>query len=613
MKQRIKIFLAVWAAILLVMAVAHPIWMAVEPQYTWGDLADVPAVVWYGLAMDLSMSAYIVSPVLLLIVASIWVVRPWMAKALRIYLWVEASLIAVGYVLDAVLYPYWGFRLDVTPWFYFVTSPSSAMASLPWYAEVGVVALMAVLALAIGLWMRIVVRRFGLPTQPCSPLRRRIWMTVVWLMVCGVMIIPIRGGITVSTMSPARAFFSEDMRLNHAAINPLFSFLYSFSHTDDLGSQFRYMDTKEASAEVDALFHRPAVHTDSVAPAYGLSLKVARPDVYIVILESFSAELMPSLGGRAVAVNLDSIARTGALWTRFYAESFRTDRALTTILGGYPAQPSTSLLRYINKFDKIPTLSTVLAANGYRTAYYYGGDINFTNLRAYLRATSYARLVCDKSFPVGERLSKWGVHDGPVFDRALSDIAARTGSTPTLTVIQTSSSHEPFEVPFGRFPQDKRLNAFSYADACLGRFVRRLRDSGAWERALVVIVPDHWGAWPQGLEDRMRRHHVPLVMTGGALAGTPVTVDKIGSQSGIATTILRLMGIRDALPFGRDLLDTGTAGFGYVSEPSWFGLVTERGLSVVSTDTGATLQGDSADVHAAKALVQSIYTDLSKR
>ena len=111
----------------------------------------------------------------------------------------------------------------------------------------------------------------------------------------------------------------------------------------------------------------------------------------------------------------------------------------------------------------------------------------------------------------------------------------------------------------------------------------------------------------------MRRHHVPLVMTGGALAGTPVTVDKIGSQSGIATTILRLMGIRDALPFGRDLLDTGTAGFGYVSEPSWFGLVTERGLSVVSTDTGATLQGDSADVHAAKALVQSIYTDLSKR
>ena len=92
-----------------------------------------------------------------------------------------------------------------------------------------------------------------------------------------------------------------------------------------------------------------------------------------------------------------------------------------------------------------------------------------------------------------------------------------------------------------------------------------------------------------------------------------MVVDKIGSQSAIATTILHLMGIRDALPFGRDLLDTGTAGFGYVSEPSWFGLVTERGLSVVSTDTGATLQGDSADVHAAKALVQSIYTDLSKR
>lgn len=613
MKQRVKIFVAVWAAMLLVMAVAHPLWMAVEPQFAWADMAQAPAVLWHGLGMDLSMSAYLVAPVLLLVMASIWVVRPWMSTALRIYLWTISVLIAVGYVLDAVLYPYWGFRLDVTPWFYFVTSPSSAMASLPWYAEVGVVALMAVLTLAIGLWMRLVVRRFGLPDQPCRPLRRRILTTVAWLMIGGAMIIPIRGGITVSTMSPGRAFFSEDMRLNHAAVNPLFSFLYSLSHTDDLGSQFRYMDEDAASAEVEALFHRPAVHTDSVAPAYGLSLKVQRPDVYIVILESFSAELMPSLGGRAVAVNLDSIARSGALWTRFYAESFRTDRALTTILGGYPAQPSTSLLRYINKFDKIPTLSTVLGANGYRTTYYYGGDLDFTNLRAYLRATGYARPVGDTDFPVGERLSKWGVHDGPVFERALSDILSRKDKTPTLTVIQTSSSHEPFEVPFDRFPRDKRLNAFAYADDCLGRFVRRLRDSGAWERALVVIVPDHWGAWPQGLEDRMRRHHVPLVMTGGALAGTPVTVDKIGSQSGIATTILNLMGIKTSLPFGRDLLDTHTAGFAYVSEPSWFGLVSDRGLSAVSTDTGATLQGDTADVRAAKALVQTIYTDLSKR
>lgn len=613
MKQRIKMFLAVWGMLLLAMAVAHPIWMAVEPQYAWADMAEAPAVLWHGLGMDLSMSAYFVSPVLLLLLASVWYVRPWMGKALKVYLWLVASLFAVGYVLDAVLYPYWGFRLDVTPWFYFVTSPASAMASLPWYAEVGVAVLMAALAFALGFLLCAVVRRVGMPAQPERPLRRRLWTSVAGLLACAAMIVPIRGGVTVSTMSPGRAFFSDDMRLNHAAVNPLFSFLYSLSHTDDLGSQFRYMDETEAAARLDSLYRRPAVTADSVAAKYGLSLKVERPDVYIVILESFSAELMPSLGGKAVAVNLDSIARAGALWTRFYAESFRTDRALTTILGGYPAQPSTSLLRYINKFDKLPTLSTVLSQRGYRTDYYYGGDLDFTNLRAYLRATGYGRLVGDTDFPVGERLSKWGVHDGPLFDRAIGDIVADHDTVPRLMVIQTSSSHEPFDVPFERFPQDKRLNAFAYADDCLGWFMRRLRASAAWNRALVVIVPDHWGAWPQGLEDRLRRHHIPLVMTGGALAGTPVVVDRIGSQSGIAPTILGLMGIADTLPFGRDLLDTATAGFGYVSEPSWFGIVTEGGLSAVGTDTGATLQGDSADVRAAKALVQRIYTDLSKR
>lgn len=613
MKQRLKVFAMLWAALLLLMMAAHAVWMAVEPAYAWSDMSQAPAVIWHGLSMDLSMSAYFVAPVLLTLIASIWYVRAWLRRAVEVYLWIVAALFAVGYVIDAVLYPYWGFRLDITPWFYFVTSPASAMASLPWYAEVGIVAVMAAVAVGVGLLLRYVLRRVGFPETSAQPLRRRLWMTGVWILIAGAMIVPIRGGVTVSTMSPGRAFFSEDMRMNHAAVNPLFSFLYSLSHTDNLGDQFRYMEDKEAEQTVNALYSRPAETTDSISEHFGLSLTTTRPDVYVIILESFSAELMTELGGRSVAVNLDSIARSGALWTQFYAESFRTDRALPAILGGYPAQPSTSLLRYINKFDKIPTLSSTLADEGYRTEYYYGGDLDFTNLRAYLRATGFARLVGDTDFPVSERLSKWGVHDRPVFERALADIKADKADTPRLTVIQTSSSHEPFEVPFERYADDKRLNAFAYADDCVGAFVRGLRDSGKWSRALVVIVPDHWGAWPQGLEDRIRRHHIPLIMTGGALSGTPATIARLGSQSGIAATILQLMGIDAHLPFGRSLIDTHTAGFGYVSEPSWFGIVTSRGLSAVSADTDATLQGNDADVKAAKALVQSIYTDLSKR
>ena len=71
----------------------------------------------------------------------------------------------------------------------------------------------------------------------------------------------------------------------------------------------------------------------------------------MIIAESFSAHLMPSLGGEPIAVRLDSIAQSGMLFTNFYASSFRTDRGIPAILSGFPAQPNTSLMKYVEKAE----------------------------------------------------------------------------------------------------------------------------------------------------------------------------------------------------------------------------------------------------------------------
>ena len=46
---------------------------------------------------------------------------------------------------------------------------------------------------------------------------------------------------------------------------------------------------------------------------------------------------------------------------------------------------------------------------------------------------------------------------------------------PFLKLVQTSSSHEPFEVPFHRL-DDKVLNSFAYADSCVGDFVKQYQE-----------------------------------------------------------------------------------------------------------------------------------------
>lgn len=606
MKRRLLLFISLWALLLALMIIHKIVFMTVEDTYTWSDFASLWPVIVNGFSMDLSMSAYLMAPVLLWLIASVWTAGKWMRRTLNIYLWFIAAVFSAVAVTDAILYPYWHFRLDATPVFYFTTSPGAALASLQWWWEMAAVIL--VIALAWGLhWLMKRCAGVFMPLPQAAKTGKRVVATAILLVIGALMIIPIRGGVTVSTMSPGRAYFSSDMRLNHAAVNPMFSFIHSLMHIDRLDRQFKYFDSEEAHRTVARMMDaRSDTNPDS---GRTVKLSVSRPDVYIIILESFSAHLMPSLGGENIATRLDSIGRRGVLFTNFYAESFRTDRALPTILSGYPALPTTSVLRYPNKFGSLPGLASELKKNGYTTSYYYGGDINFTNLKAYLVSTGFDNIVCDTDFPVSRRLSKWGAHDEDVYARALNDIH---DGKPTLRVIQTSSSHEPFEVPYRSHHTDERANAFAYADSCLGAFITGLHQSGQWDRSLIAIIPDHWGAYPKDLTDHKARHHVPLVLTGGALEGTPARITAPGSQSAIVPTLLSLMGMdTSAFLYPTDLLNPAAPHHAWLTEPEWAELIKDDCTTTTINVTGNTQSGPHTK--QAKAFIQTIYEDLDRR
>jgi len=63
--------------------------------------------------------------------------------------------------------------------------------------------------------------------------------------------------------------------------------------------------------------------------------------------------------------NLTRLAEEGIFFTNFYANSFRTDRGLVSILSGYPAQPTTSIMKYPVKSQSLPAISKSLRKEGY--------------------------------------------------------------------------------------------------------------------------------------------------------------------------------------------------------------------------------------------------------
>ena len=129
-------------------------------------------------------------------------------------------------------------------------------------------------------------------------------------------------------MNLSRSYYSSNTFLNHAAVNPFFSLFYSVTHQERFGEQFRFMSAEDADKEFNRLrdgFVDRSVDSDSL-------LNTFTPDIYIILLESFSAELFPSLGGEDIAQRLDSVARDGILFTNFYSNSFRTDRGIPAVL-----------------------------------------------------------------------------------------------------------------------------------------------------------------------------------------------------------------------------------------------------------------------------------------
>lgn len=631
MKDRLIGFLKTYCLFILIFVLQKPLFMwYYQSLYTDVSFLDRLNAIWHGLPLDLSLAGYLTAIPGFLFIASVWTLSKTLHRIWCGYYLFISILLALIFSVDLGLYEYWGFRLDATPLFYFFSSPKDAVASVSAWAVIGAFLFMAVYAAILyGIFYAVLLRKKSLLSMKLP--FRRLTDSGVLLLATGLLFIPIRGGFTVSTMNVGKVYFSSNQRLNHAAINPAFSLMESLAKQKDFGAQYRFMEAAKADRIFKSLVD-PAVLADRKADSLQLAVDsihnlftTRRPDVYFVVLESFSSKLMTSLGGEPdIAVHLDSLSQEGILFTNFYANSFRTDRGLVAILSGYPAQPTTSIMKYPRKTQSLPAIAGSLKKAGYDTKYYYGGDADFTNMRSYLISSGFDKIVSDQNFPVTERLSKWGVHDHLLFQRVLKDLKdeavqyhASEKRQPNFRVLQTSSSHEPFEVPYHRLANE-RLNAFAYTDSCVGDFVKQFRKLPQWKNTVIVFVPDHLGAYPEHINNlTVERYQIPLLMAGGAVR-KPVHIDVYGSQHDIAATLLAQLALpHGEFTFSKDMLNPESPHFAFFSVPDAFGFVTPDNQVIFNCQADAVAldegQAKGKNLSSGKAYLQKLYDDIAKR
>ena len=437
-----------------------------------------------------------------------------------------------------------------------------------------------------------------MPVQETWP--KRCGYTFAMFLITGALFLPIRGSVTTSTMNTGRVYFSDNQLLNQSAINPIFNIIESMSVQPFDTQRYTYMPTKEAEQIVAELL------PPTSAPQKVLTCD--RPNIIFFILESFSQNAWNAMPC------LRQLAGEGIYFSQVAASSFRTDRGVVAALSGFPGQPTSSLMVVPGKTKNLPQLGKSLLAEGYQLKFWYGGDEDFTSMRSYLIDGGFVERVSDHSFPVSQRLSKWGVPDHVLLPLAADEIAHRNTSAPTLDVILTLSSHEPFEVPTTDRFHDLYLNSIAYTDSCLGAFVDTLRHSPQWSNTLLVFVADHGYPYPYEVQNHEpRRYAIPVVWAGGAVAEHH-EITTLCSQIDIVPTILSQLGIDHSdYCFSKDILDSTAVPFAFYSFNDGFGMLTSQDTVVIDAKADQCIIGQEGETETrARAFMQRVMETIEK-
>ena len=583
------------------------------------DFTTVLSTFAYGLRLDASAAAYLCLLPFLLFIGSCFLPRFPLRALVGAYSAAIGVVLALLVTADLELYRTWGFRLDDTP-FQYLSSPremAASAAGAPLLQLGG--ALLALLGGGWGLYKAVVGR---LPPLPEWFGRGRA--ALAGLLYAALLVVPLRGGTQQIPVNQSDVYFSRIAFANHAAINAPWNLMSALLLRADEQPARAFMPDSTARRLVAGLY--PGAVGAPAPPDSTVSyLAEPRPNVLFIILESFTAKLVGSVGGeRGVTPTLDSLARTGILFNQVYAAGDRSQKGLVSLLSGYPNQPTTSIIKYPRKNEQLPHLCRSLEAAGYSSRYYYGGELAFANMKSYLQTAGYEHLTERSDFSIAEQNSKWGAHDGVLFDRLLGDLNRQR--QPFFVTAFTLSSHEPFEVPMSakfRGPREEDLfrNSVYYTDYTLGKFLRAAKKQPWYAHTLLVLVADHGHQLPGNSSNQSPdKFHIPLVLAGGALrpGARGRVVRTIGSQTDVAATLLRQLNLpAGAFPWSRDLLAPHPVPFAYYCFNNGFGTVSPAGtvtfdnVSQQEWDRGPNVP--DAQVKLGKAMQQVSLEDFGSK
>jgi phosphoglycerol transferase MdoB-like AlkP superfamily enzyme len=525
----------------------------------------------YGFPMDVATGAGVLMLLVVLIITNLFVPKLNIHGLVKYVLLVVIVLSWFITSCDIALYESWGTRVNSKALSY-LTYPGEAIKST-WSSRY----LFLILVLTGAVLTSFKLFKIIFRNREFSVRRTASGILFVCLMPF-VLLIIMRGGFQKFPLGKSWDYFSSHASLNQTALNGLWNFGYALTQPAEPEKNPYHFFYKEVAAEMVGKLH--VTSRDSMLNI----LNTNRPNILLIMLESWGDSITKrEVNGKKITPRFEAITKEGLLFTDFYSPGFRTEQGLAALVSGFPSQPVTSIVRKYGVFDKLPGLPKSLSAAGYSSSFYYGGSLRFANTDGYLKAMGFEKLTGDETFKDSKRTG-WGIYDEELFTYFINDM--KISSQPFFSIVMSCTSHEPFDADVEKIVPlepgswcDDYINTVHYSDKCLGKFIEDMSKLEWYKNTLVIITGDHGQECSDQTEyNSVERHHVPFLLTGGALKEElrGRTFTGITSQVDLAATLLFQLQLPSTdYGWSKNVFNPSSKQFAFYSFDDGFGWITD--------------------------------------
>ncbi len=216
----------------------------------------------------------------------------------------------------------------------------------------------------------------------------------------------------------------------------------------------------------------------------------------------------------------------------------------------------------------VPTAFPVqLKKLGYRSTYWYGGNVTYGNFNQFAPACGFDRVMTATDFCGADAPKTWvGVYDNIYLEKAAQLIQETASDMPEFHMVYTTSYHGPFKINLKKYgydtekvmpdaPEDikknqslqKNLGTFWFSDQAIGKFIETMRE--AYPDALFIVTADHaitmtplQGTSLMKRDCSIRERHCPVFMMYHKDIDQRIFAgNTIGGHMNIMPTVLELI------------------------------------------------------------------------